>query len=151
MAEKVFKLNRDTYRGLTTIGAMNYPDNQGKCFTLEDCVRAWGIKDAGNTAIPAGRYRLKVNVSPAFNRLMVLVYNNPNDYSIDNGTTFSGVRIHGGNKISDTKACIIVGKTRVNDQTIKDSCESEITALVQKYEREGHEVFLEIMNLKQKE
>lgn len=69
--------------------------------TLEDPVR--GVKVAGDTAIPAGRYRVIVSVSAKFGRLLPLLLDVPN---------FRGVRMHRGNKTIDTRGCPLVGLSR---------------------------------------
>ena len=70
------------------------------CNTLEDPVRLDGIKIQGQTAIPAGKYKIIINWSNRFNRMMPLVVDVPN---------FDGIRIHAGNTEKDTEGCILVG------------------------------------------
>lgn len=82
-----------------TIGKM-YVDGVEECYTLEDVVRPDGVKIYGETAIPAGRYRVVITRSQRFGVDMPLVLDVPN---------FSGIRIHPGNTAKDTHGCILVG------------------------------------------
>jgi len=99
-----------------TIGDLSV-DGVAQCFTLEDVVReklgepvsAWKI--AGETAIPAGRYRITVTHSQRFNRDLPLLNDVPG---------FLGVRIHPGNTDADTEGCILVG-SGVEGEAITES------------------------------
>lgn len=84
----------------STIGELLI-DNVFECFTLEDTERVVKIK--GETAIPKGTYRVIINESNRFKRLLPLLIDVPN---------FEGVRIHSGNSNHDTEGCILVGQTR---------------------------------------
>lgn len=84
----------------STIGEMLI-DGVFECFTLEDKERLVKIK--GETAIPKGTYRVIINQSNRFKRLLPLLIDVPN---------FEGVRIHSGNSNHDTEGCILVGQTR---------------------------------------
>lgn len=94
---------RDTFAENSTIGKMLI-DGAFFCYTLEDTIR--DTKIAGETAIPYGTYKVIVNMSNRFKRLMPLLLNVPN---------FSGVRIHNGNQKDHTHGCILVGATKGKD------------------------------------
>ena len=84
----------------STIGELLI-DGVFECFTLEDKER--DIKIKGETAIPKGTYKVIINESNRFKRLLPLLIDVPN---------FEGVRVHSGNSNHDTEGCILVGQTR---------------------------------------
>ena len=85
-----------------TVGEL-FINGEHECFTLEDMVRPDGIKIAGETAIPAGRYKVALTWSRRFNQVMPLLLN---------VAGFVGIRIHWGNTAKDTDGCILVGTDR---------------------------------------
>lgn len=111
----ILKLVRDTYTSKSTIGRL-YINDVFFCDTLEDVCRDnnkdGDLDDAGetkvkaHTAIPSGTYKLIINISNRFKKMMPLLVN-VKDYE--------GVRIHSGNTDADTEGCILVGLTRTRD------------------------------------
>lgn len=91
----------------STIGELTI-DGKFECFTLEDKERPVKIK--GETAIPKGTYKVIINKSNRFKRLLPLLINVKN---------FEGVRIHPGNSNHDTEGCILVGSNRSVDYITK--------------------------------
>ena len=87
----------------STIGEL-FVDGKFECYTLEDIEREVKIKS--ETAIAKGKYKVIINQSNRFKRLLPLLLNVPN---------FEGVRIHSGNSNHDTEGCILVGKTKSVD------------------------------------
>lgn len=102
-------LKRDILADGYTLGLLSV-DGKHYCYTVEDMVRE-GVKIPGKTAIPYGRYKVIVNMSNRFKKLMPLLIDVPG---------FSGVRIHSGNTAEDTEGCIIVGKVRT-EKGVRDS------------------------------
>jgi len=84
-----------------TFGVL-FVDGRFECFTLEDVLRD-GPKVHGATAIPAGRYKVIVTLSPRFRRRLPLLLLVPG---------FEGIRIHPGNHPRETEGCILVGLRR---------------------------------------
>lgn len=84
-----------------TVGDL-YIDDKRECYTLEDVVRAPGIKVKANTAIPTGTYKIVMDFSPKYQRMMLHILDVP---------MFQGIRIHAGNTDLDTEGCLLVGET----------------------------------------
>jgi len=100
MEIKIKRLHRTDH---STIGELSI-DGKFECFTLEDIER--DVKIKSETAIPKGTYKVIINRSNRFKRLLPLLLNVPN---------FEGIRIHSGNTNHDTEGCILVGLTRSQD------------------------------------
>jgi len=99
----VIKIKRLYKTDNSTIGELTI-DGKFECYTLEDKEREVKIKS--ETAIPKGTYKVIINQSNRFKKLLPLLLNVPN---------FEGVRIHPGNTNHDTEGCILVGRTRSKD------------------------------------
>lgn len=95
----------------TTIGDLSI-NGVFFCYTCEDIVRevegqpveSWKVK--GETAIPAGRYKVGLVNSSRFGE---------NTFSIEDVPGFEVIRIHSGNTSADTEGCILVGDTCAED------------------------------------
>lgn len=104
---KITVVRRPSAAGCT-LGEL-FVDGRHECYTLEDVVRDEKIH--GETAIPAGVYKVTVTYSPHFKRDLPLLMGVPN---------FEGVRIHSGNTAADTEGCILVGRVKTAS-TVGDS------------------------------
>lgn len=87
----------------TTVGRL-YHGPSFICHTLEDAIR--DVKIKGETAIPAGTYKIAVTMSNRFKKPLPLLLNVPN---------YEGIRIHPGNTKEDTEGCILPGTTVSSD------------------------------------
>jgi hypothetical protein len=96
----ILQLKRKIFTDDSTIGELSI-DGVFVCYTLEDKVRTTKVQNV--TAIPYGKYEVIINFSNRFQQYMPLLINVPN---------YEGVRIHSGNKSTDTEGCILVGSSK---------------------------------------
>ena len=121
-----------TYRGSAyTIGKL-FIDGNYICDTLEDVDRGLSsnmsedeikkIKIYGETAIPAGTYKVIMNVvSEKFkNRVWAKPYKGKLPRLVD-VPGYEGALIHVGNTAKDTLGCILVGENKVKGQVISST------------------------------
>lgn len=104
-----------------TIGAFSV-DGKRMCESLEDTDRGlasnWTLaaikasKIAGRTAIPKGRYKIVLSVSPKFKSKSWARKYGGLVPEILNVPGFSGVRIHPGTTAQDTDGCILLGDNK---------------------------------------
>ena len=136
-------LNRVKYYSRTTVGTLSVNDE--KLFhTVEDTVRAHGIKVSGETAIPEGEYIVKLSMSSRFQRMMPMIYTEANQYEIiKGGINFKGVRIHRGNTHIHTHGCVLVGMG-VSGNTITQSKKAE--TLLMSLLEDADEIKLMVIN-----
>ena len=95
-----------------TIGKL-FINGEYFCDTLEDTDRGLSnsmplsqiqaAKRKGITAIPTGRYKMELTLSPRFGRILPILIGVKG---------FEGIRIHRGNTDSDTEGCILVGENK---------------------------------------
>jgi len=90
----------------------------------------------GETAVPYGRYKVILNLSPRFKRILPRLMNVKH---------FDGILIHPGNTAKDTHGCILVG---VNNQVGRVN-ESKATfdrlfKVLSDADADGKEIFIEI-------
>ena len=118
-----------------TIGRL-FVDGRYFADTLEDRVREPGVKVPGETAIPAGRYRVIVNVSPKFGRELPRLLDVPG---------FEGILIHAGNSARDSAGCLLVGENREKGRVLNSrKHEVKLTAIIKEAINRGEEVWIEI-------
>ena len=86
------------------------------CNTLEDKVRDLRKekKIQGETAIPAGRYDVTMNViSPKYSKKKAYDWCEGRLPRLLNVPHFEGILIHAGNTAKDSEGCILVGENKV--------------------------------------
>jgi hypothetical protein len=137
------RLERNPTGVSCTIGEL-FVNGVSFCATLEDPIREKpGIpvskwKVAGDTAIPAGTYKVEITYSPRFKCDLPLLLGVPG---------FEGIRIHAGNTDADTEGCLLVGIWR-GGEVIHESRKS-LEALMDVLEagsQDGRPIELEIVN-----
>ena len=114
------------YKGPTyTVGSL-YLNGKYFCDTIEDKVRdlTKEPKVKHKTAIPAGTYKVIVNMSPKFKRELPRLLNVPH---------FEGILIHGGTSADSSSGCVILGENKIKGKVINSAkYVNELTALLKK-------------------
>lgn len=102
------------------------------CDTLEDTVRRLPVacpdtphgrtcrcseKVYARTAIPAGTYKITMEHSPRFKRVLPLLHDVPH---------FLGILIHSGNDEEDSAGCILVGKNNIKGKVVESRATSDV-------------------------
>ena len=139
------KLQRIARKATYTIGKL-YIDDKYFCDTLEDTDRLLKQSDSlslikskkipGQTAIPTGTYKVIVNKSPKFGRLLPRLLNVPG---------FEGILIHRGNTDKDTSGCIIVGENKVVGKVINSTgYETKLVDMLTKAQNNKEEITITI-------
>ena len=103
-----------------TIGQL-FINGEYFCDTLEDEIRQ--VKVMHETAIPTGTYKVTLERSPRFKRILPLLHNVPG---------FTGILIHSGNTDKHTSGCILVGKSTGNTLVNSLATLEKLMAILQK-------------------
>lgn len=131
------ELKRIAKREDYTIGRLSV-DGRYLCDTLEDRVRdlARERKIHGETAIPEGTYKVVVNISPKFKRMLPRLLNVPH---------FEGILIHRGNTAVDSAGCILVGENKVKGRVVNSTYwEKYITDMLLEAQAKGCEITIKV-------
>lgn len=118
------KVVRENKTDISTIGSL-FINDVFFCYTLEDKDRGLKQSDSllfiqtkkifGLTAIPSGFYKLTINQSPKFKRIL------PRILDIKG---FDGVLLHRGNSANDSLGCILLGYKK-GENSIFESTKAE--------------------------
>lgn len=119
-----------------------YVDGLRVGFTCEDEDRrlenqgSKGAKVYGKTAVARGSYDLEVSFSSRFQRELPAVLG---------VESFSGIRIHGGNRAEDSLGCILLGQVRTATGIAKcASTVQRLISMIKACEDIGERVTLEV-------
>jgi len=96
---------RISYTNSSVTSLLIVDGEQWKAAVLEDRLRVPGVKVHGQTAIPAGRYKLAKLLSPKFKREMIW---------LRGVTGFEFIYAHAGNKAEDSEGCLLLAETRLS-------------------------------------
>ena len=139
---KLLMLREESKDGATL--SKLYDGSHYVCDILEDVVREipgrpvseWKIK--GQTAIPAGVYKITFENSPRFGKDTLTV----------NGVEgYVGIRIHAGNTAKDTDGCQCPGRRNsTNTVAYSQVCLAMIKDMCKTAMKQGQEVWLDIRN-----
>lgn len=108
----IMTIPRDVITDVSTGGVLSI-DGKFFCYTLEDKDRKLeinpGDKVYGKSAIPRGTYKVVMDYSPKYKKMMPHILDVPG---------FSGIRFHPGNTIEDTDGCVLLGDKRAYNTVI---------------------------------
>jgi len=142
--------NRDEHFSQTAMGSIRIHD-KWFCWTLEDTVRAYGIKVYGYTAFPANSntgYKVGIRYSQKFKREVIVIYTEEDGVTLTYAEiSFTYVYAHGGNKHEHTDGCCLVGYNREGNE-IWNTAEEELFNFVKGWLDAGKEVRWVTTNLK---
>ncbi len=138
------KIRKATY----TMGKL-YNGVEFLCNVLEDPIRELvdlnddgDFNDAdegkiyGQTAVPKGKYQIKIQHSPKFGKDMPYLQDVPG---------FTGIMIHGGANVDHTAGCLLVGENQSNGHLINSAAWSGVIRdKIAKAIKDGEEVWIEI-------
>lgn len=138
--EVIRKFFRDTY----TIGELRI-DGKKVCDTLEDKDRCLydtmklqnilRLKVKGQTAIPYGKYDVRLTYSQRFKRILPLVLPVKG---------FDGIRIHAGNTDKDTEGCLLLGENKQKGKVLNSRhwAYEVVLPMIDKTIKRGESVFI---------
>ena len=146
------KYRKETY----TIGNL-YVDGEWFCNTLEDKDRGLSqtmtleeinkIKVYGETAIPTGRYEVRMDiVSPKYNGVKWYKDNFGGRMPrLESVKGFSGILIHSGNTALDSNGCILVGLNKAKGKVLDSrSTFQKLWKVLEQARKTGKTIYLTV-------
>lgn len=146
------KYKNETY----TIGNL-YVDGEWFCNTLEDKDRGLlqtmpieeinKIKVYGETAIPTGRYVVRMDiVSPKYNGVKWYKDNFGGRMPrLESVKGFSGILIHSGNTALDSNGCILVGMNKAKGKVLDSRATfQKLWKILEQARKEGKTIYLTV-------
>lgn len=128
-----------------TIGRL-FVDGKYLCNTLEDKVRdlTKSKKIAGQTAIPAGRYEVTMDViSPKYSKKSAYNWCKGRLPRLLDVPQFDGILIHAGNTPKDTEGCILVGRnTIVGGLTESQKCLKQLWNILEAAHNKHERIYI---------
>jgi len=139
------ELNRIYFSPNYTIGKL-FVNGQLWCDTIEDVNRDLNkdgdLNDPGETkvmhktAIPFGRYKVIVNMSGRFKRMLPRILNVPH---------FDGILIHNGKDETSSSGCIIVGENKIKGKVINSIYwMNKLTYYLIDEQKKGNKIYITI-------
>lgn len=133
------------YKGSNyTIGRL-YIDGVYFCDTLEDTVRDLPEEEKiySQTAIPAGTYRITLNVvSPKYSQRKSYDWCGGRLPRLLNVPFFDGILIHAGNTAKDSAGCILVGENKEKGKVLNSM--ATLKRLYSKLQSSKDKIYIEI-------
>lgn len=129
---EVLTLNRRIFTDKSTIGDLYYRGDFF-CNVLEDTCRR--VKISKITAIPAGRYKVTIEPSQRYGRLMPRLNEVPN---------YKGILIHPGNTPEDTDGCLLPGKYNEKIPDFVSSSRVTFDELLKRLKQESEDIYITI-------
>ena len=127
-----------------TIGKL-YIDGAYFCDTLEDTVRDLPEEEKiySQTAIPAGTYRITLNVvSPKYSKRKSYDWCGGRLPRLLNVPFFDGILIHAGNTAKDSAGCILVGENKEKGKVLNSM--ATLKRLYSKLQSAKDKIYIEI-------
>ena len=126
-----------------------FVDRRPFCFVVEDGYRP--VKIRGETRIPAGRYQVAKRMHGKFYTKYNNTFGHEFSLEIKDVPGFQDILIHTGNKVNDTRGCLLVNRNIGIQTAPRDYCGTDSTSvykllymLVKAAFERGEEVWIEI-------